>query len=106
MKFDLDTSGLDKLQKDIEKQIKNTERLNGEHEVSFDELFPDSFMQKYTSFNNIDSFEEKSTFNWKDIKNIPDNELDLFVNKNTSFTNWQEMLDTASQLWVNKQLKL
>ncbi|MBG9981937.1 hypothetical protein HZY86_02280 [Aerococcaceae bacterium DSM 111020] len=104
MKFELDTSGLDKLKKDLDRQIKNAERLNGEHEVSFDELFPDSFMQEYTNFENIDYLEDKSKFNWKDISSIPDDELDSFVNRTTSFENWQEMLDEASQLWVNKQL--
>lgn len=105
MKFEFDISGLDELQKELEQQIKNAGKLNGENEVSFNELFPDSFMKRYTNFDNIDIFEEKSKFNWKDIENIPDNELDSFVSKNTTFKNWEGMLNTATQLWVNKELK-
>lgn len=96
--------GINKLSKKIDKLIDNAKSIEGENHVKFDELFPPSFMCKYTSFKTIDEFEEKSNFDFKNMEDIPENELDHFVNSNTTFSSWKDMLTTASEIWVHNKL--
>lgn len=98
--------GLDKLNKRFDQLADNARRLANKKEVSFDVLFTDSFMRKYTNFANIDEFEKLSGFDYSDIESIPDSDLDKFVSDNTSFSKWSEMLGKATELYVASELTL
>lgn len=93
MKFKFDDSGIKKLQK-------NFKDLEGPHSIPFEELFTNSFMQRYTDFNNIESFVNKSSFDFNDMESINENDLDKFVNDNSTFSTWKTMLTKASQKWT------
>lgn len=72
-------TGLDKLSKQLKKMEKGAEELNKTKQVPFDELFPVSFMQKYTSFSSIDKLLESGGFNatsQEEFESIPDDEFD------------------------------
>lgn len=98
--------GLDKFSKELNKLSKNAEKISGNNQVSFNELFTNSFMSKYTDFTNIDDFVTNSGFDFSDLESIPDSDLDNFVSNNTSFSNWKEMLTKASEIWTVKKLGL
>lgn len=105
MKF----KGFDELSKKLGQISKNAEKIDGRNEVSFDELFNESFMLKNTNFNSLKEFLEKSPFKVEtneDLAKIDEKELDIFVNGNTSFNNWKEMKDSASKYWIVKNLGL
>lgn len=106
MKFEFDTSGLDKLQKDLGKLADNADNLDGTHSVSFDNLFPPTFMQKHTSSSNIDEFTKRSDFDWENMETISEKSLNSYVAKHTSFSNWDEMKAKAVELWTKDQLGL
>lgn len=94
--------------KDLSKGLKqlsdNAKKLSNKQSVSFDELFPNSFMQRYTKFSSIDEFELESRFDFNDVESIPDDELDVFVSENSSFSNWSDMLGKATEQYVARQL--
>jgi len=105
MKFEM--KGLNKLEKKLDQLQKNAERISGNNEIPFKDLFNPSFMTKYTKFSTIDSFFETSPFtleSQEDLEAIPEDELDTHVSQNTSFNSWQDMLSKAGAEWTSKQL--
>lgn len=99
IKFDL--KGLNRLQREIK-------RITKEQEVSFEKLFSQSFMARYTKFKSINEMVDESPFkmeNEEDFKNIPDLEWDNYVKENTSFQNWNEMFSKAGEECLGKQVK-
>lgn len=99
MKMKFDNSGFKKLQKNLDK-------VSGNNEVSFNDLFTDSFMEKNTEYRTIDEFVNNSKFDFTDIESIDERELDKFVNQKTDFSTWKQMLTSASEIWTAKQLGL
>ncbi len=86
----------------------NLAALDGTHNVPFAELFPASFMARYTSFGTMDEMLQKSGFpveSQADFEQIPDDAWDKFVAQNTRFPNWQAMLKQAGEEYVSKKLK-
>jgi hypothetical protein len=68
--------------------------------VSLDELFNKSFLNKYSKYDDIRVLMEKGNFQvetQKDIDNIPEELLDVFVARETDFPSWKSMLDAASR---------
>lgn len=101
--FTFDTSGFDELQNELKQLQKKAESLDGKS-VSFYEMFPSSFMKKYTNFQDIDSFFDASGFNAntnEDFDKIPESELDSFVATNSKFSSWEEMLNVATELYFD-----
>ncbi|KNY26357.1 hypothetical protein [Pseudobacteroides cellulosolvens] len=90
--------GIDDFNKDIHNIVNKAEELEGENEVSFEVLFNDNFIQKYTSFKTLGEMFDKSQYkveSAEDLDKIPEEELDAYVNKNTEFESWAEMMETA-----------
>lgn len=101
-----EVNGFDESFKELNKLSKDADKISGNNQVSFDELFTNSFMGKYTNFTNFDDFVTNSGFDFSDIESIPDSELDNFVSNNTSFSNWKKMLTKASEIWTIKKFGL
>lgn len=95
---------LNKLQNDLQEKANKVENLQGTHEVNFDELFTNELMQSKTHFKNIELFltalDIKSN---EEFNNLPQEKLDTFVNKNTDFSNWNEMLQYATTNYINRK---
>ncbi|KTD40787.1 hypothetical protein [Legionella parisiensis] len=75
--------------------------------IPLSELFNEKFMIKHTSFNNINDFINASGYKIdkaEDLQNIPEKAWDKYIKQSTSFLSWEEMLKTASQLWLKKKL--
>lgn len=98
-------TGLDQLQKDIEKMKDNAERLSKKTQVSFDELFTPEFMRKYTNFSSIDELLDDCGYgdlSKDEFEARPD--IDIKISERTKFKSWQEMLDTAVRDYTSSQL--
>jgi hypothetical protein len=100
-------TGFDELQKrlnDIQQSMKD---LDGTHNVPLSELLPESFMREHTRFVSSDEMIKQSGFKvegQEDFHKIPDTEWDEYISKNTSFSSWKEMLETATHGWAAKKL--
>jgi hypothetical protein len=87
----------DDLLKDLQGQ--KTVQEDPDH-VSLDELFNQSFINRNSSYNNFGALMEKGDFQvetLEDIDNIPEELLDGFVARETDFSSWKMMLDTAKR---------
>jgi hypothetical protein len=106
MRIDIDFSELEKMLKGLEEKAK---AIDGENQVPFTEIFPNSFMKMYTSFLSIEEMLDKSPFKIEtseDFKSIPDDEWDEFIRSTTQFKSWQEMINKGGEEWVTKKLGL
>ncbi len=77
--------------------IDNSEKLKN----LLKDIFTDSFMKKYTKFENFEYFKYSSAviLNWDADRMIYDEKLlDMFVKESTSFRNFDEMVRTASDI--------
>lgn len=97
MGVELDLSGLEKLEKNLEK-------IDGEHEVPVSELMTDSFIRKHTDFQTLQAFLDASGV--KSQEDIGTEVFDRFVAANTRFENWQEMFKAAGSDWMVHQLEI
>lgn len=103
--------GIDIEKSNVERRLKKMQdgarRIDGENNVSFNELFNTTFMRKYTKFSSIDEMLDKSEFKIetnKDFESIDDNKWDEYVREVTTFQSWEEMKSEAGKLWVLKQM--
>lgn len=105
IEFEMD--GIDELINKLEDLKQRAEDIDGDNNIPFEELFNNTFMEKYTDYNTIDDMFENSKFELEtkeDFENIPEEELDKFINENTVFENWQDMTGTAAKEWTAKKL--
>ncbi len=103
MSLNINLSGLENFQKDLNKKVQN---LNSKSKT-FADIFDSSFMNTYTKFSNIDDFFGHGGFSIsskEDLKNINETDLDKYVSNNSTFNSWNEMQKTASVEYVKKQL--
>ena len=99
--------GFDKLEKQLKQMEKAARDLRKIDRVSFDELFPASFMRKYTSFQTMDKLLEAGGFkaeSQEDFEAIPDVVFDKHIAANTKFKCWEDMLGEATSQYVAKKL--
>ena len=102
MDIRIDTSGLDELQRRLERMPKS-------ESVSFGELFNPAFMRRYTQFESIEAMFDASGYTVEspeDFAAIPDAEWDAFIAANTQFPDWLEMQKTAAAERMKRQLGL
>jgi hypothetical protein len=81
--------------------------LDGEHSITFDELFDDEFMLKNTDFETIARMITASGFKIDadaDFAAIPKEQWDAFVMERTRFQSWEEMKSAAAQRWAARRL--
>ncbi len=105
----LKIEGFDELQNKLQDLANKAGELDGEHSIPIAELLSDDFISENTKFSTIDELFEASGFEvgtQEDFVNIPDLEWDEHIRTHSSFENWQEMLNAASQEWVVSKLSL
>ena len=76
-------------------------------QVSFDELFDKAFMKEYTKFRSFEQFLNGGHFTIRsqaDFEALPEEKMDAHVARTTKFNNWEDMLDTATDLYAVKKL--
>jgi hypothetical protein len=97
MGIDVDLSGLERLQRNLEK-------VDGEHELTIQELMTDGFIRDNTKFETLQAFLDASGI--KGQEDIGTKALDDFIATNTDFADWQEMFKAAGTDWMMRQLEL
>ena len=108
MTSSFEIKGLDKLQNNLKNLQRKIDKISGEQKVSFKDIFPSSFMSKFTQFSSIDEMVNKSPFkveNEEDFRKIPDKEWDVYVREKTPFKSWDEMLSKAGEEYIGKQVQ-
>jgi|GEM_PF-2063916 len=83
--------------------------LDGEQEVPIEQLISAEFLSSCSRFNSFSELLEASGFEGKskeDFKAIPDDEWDQFIDENTSYQSWAEMLQSAVEKWYRNKLGL
>lgn len=101
--------GLDELSKKLDKLAKNAEELDGTHNVSLTDVLTSGFISEHTRFANLDELFEAGGFKFntqEEFEAIPEDELDRFIQSESSFDSWQDMLGAAGQTWAAKKLGL
>ncbi|NHN50022.1 hypothetical protein G9464_20855 [Halostella sp. JP-L12] len=103
----MEINGLDELQDDLEELQDAAEDLDGEHELTLEELFTPDFMQRHTDFGTIEEFFESSPWtidSEEDLEAIPDDEFNDYVDEHTDFNNGEEMQSQAGEEWAADKL--
>lgn len=92
---------------DFKKALKKkADKASGE--VSFDVLFDESFMKKYTDFSSFDELLSAGGFivnSKEDFERIPEDQFDQHIAKTTRFKSWKDMKSTAGTTYMANQLK-
>lgn len=77
--------------------------------ITFGDIFPASFMRKYTKFTSLYELFEKGGF-LNESDEIPDpldeNELDKHISKNSRFYSWLGMVELSVKEYYEKQTRL
>jgi hypothetical protein len=99
------SGGLD----DLRRKLKELERTK---KVAFSELFPSTFLRKYTRFQSLTDMQKKAEaegFSFRteqEVEAIPSPEWEAFIKGHTRFRSWQEMLQTAGDEYAARKLGL
>ena len=98
---------LDKVRSTLNRLKENARRLKGTNKVAMKTLFNPGFMRRNTKYSSFDEMVGQSPFQVQtveDFKAIPDKEWDAFISKNTRFSGWRQMLQSASAEMIKKEL--
>lgn len=105
--MEIKIEGIDELEKELTELDNKLKKLAGKNNIRMSKLFSPSFMKRYTIFSSIEDFFEESNWNVesrKDVEEIPEKEMDKFVEENTKFKSWDHMLSIATEEWIKKEL--
>ncbi len=103
----LKTKFSNKINSTIDKMKEGLTELDGQ--ISFAELFPSSFISAHTDFDSVDLFFASSGFAVKtpeEFKAIPDDDLDNFIARHSSFYDWESMQAEALKIHIKNKLGL
>ena len=89
----------------LEQMKSNLQKIaaqNPQKEVSYQEIFSNSFMQKYTQFANFIFFMKGFKIDdFSKIEKLKSDTLNDFVQKNSHFKTWEEMQQAAVNDYMN-----
>ena len=74
--------------------------------IDFALVFHTSFMRKFTKYKTFEKFLLGGKFHitcQKDFEDLPEEYMDLHVQRTTKFSSWQEMLDFATDKYILRQ---
>jgi hypothetical protein len=96
---------------EVKKKLEEERNLNEvevKQTVSSSELFNQSFMFKYTKYVSFNLMLDESGLleKYGDFESIHDKEWDIFIQKNTKFSSWEEMKSKAANIWISKQIRV
>lgn len=100
-------TGLGDFEKQLTELSQNAQAVSGEHQYSFNEIFTSDFMRQHTNHETIEDFltdSPEKISNTEDFEKASDEILDNFVNEQTDFKTWEDMLATASQELIARKL--
>lgn len=105
--MDVSIDGLRDLQNNLRKLQHRSAALDGQHSVSFAELFSPSFMSRNSTVKSFEELLERGGYQIEtpaDFEAIPDADWDAVVARHTRFSTWEEMSRAAGAEWLKTQL--
>lgn len=102
----IEFDGLDELGKKLDELKESAESIQGT-QVPLDALLTPGFLAKHTRFLSTDEMFKASGFDvetTEDFEKIPDEEWNTFIEQNTPFATWSDMLSAAAAEWTRKKL--
>lgn len=81
--------------------------LDGEHQVTFQELFTDEFMLRNTDHPSIQAMFEANSLtvnSTAEFEALPESLWAQIVRVQTRFSTWDEMKSAAAEQWAMRQL--
>jgi hypothetical protein len=107
MTFRMD--GFDELQRKLQNMADNLREIEGTKEVPMNEVLTPDFLSSCSRFSSLEDMFTASGFKVEspeDFKAIPDDEWDAFIQQNTNFESWQQMLGEAGSVWAKNRIGL
>ncbi len=101
--------GLNDIKRKLDDIGKKLKEIDGKNEVPIDELLSDSFISNCSKFSSAEELLNAGGFQIEsneDIEAIPQEKLDEFIRGNTTYKNWEEMLQDAIGEWVKQKIGL
>lgn len=105
--MNLKIKGLREVERKLDELARKAKALDGTNHVPLTDMFPPTFMQKYTSFETLEAMLTAGGFTagtQEEWDAIPQEQLDAFVAQHSRFGSWQEMLNTGGTEWASRQL--
>src|SRR5687768_10010762 len=99
--------GFDEMRRKLHDLGTRAERLHGEHEIDFTDLFTTDFVRRFTDFLTLDELFAASGFkiaSTADFEKIPADQWNAFIQQNTLFGSWQEMQEKAMGEWMARRV--
>ena len=100
--------GLSELMGNLRTLQRNARALDGEHRLSFRELFPEEFMARHTDFGSMQEMLDVSGMDGhteEEFKAIlHGQEWNHFVARRTTFSGWEEMQRQGAAEWARERL--
>ncbi|MCH4007952.1 hypothetical protein [Companilactobacillus sp.] len=94
-----------KLENQLSLICSNAGKLSDKAEITFDDLFPETFMKIHTQCNSIEEFMAPLGVETnEDFENVPDDKLEEHIQNNTNFSNWKDMKHSAWSDFLSEQL--
>ncbi|MDQ8951733.1 hypothetical protein RFH42_02005 [Acinetobacter rudis] len=100
VKITQDFGGLNKL-------VKNVESFARKDSTTLGEIISEEFLKEHTCFESINDLFKKAGFDVQtedDLKAVPQEELDIFVKKNTKFASFAELQQYAVSAFLRTQI--
>lgn len=101
---------LDQLEKKLKNIQEKAEKLSDmKQEVHTDELFPDSFVQMYTSASTFEELLKGAGYqgnSQEEFEQFINNDLNAYLAEHSKLTTWKEFQDKAVAAYVARQLGL
>ncbi|PTX14855.1 hypothetical protein SAMN04488598_13824 [Halanaerobium congolense] len=108
--FEINMEGLDELQENLDDLERRAEEVEGDHEVRLDELLDENFMNNYTNYVTFDEMIDESEFEFETEEEfegvLETDEWNVFIENNSVFNSWDDMVKKAGAEWTAKNLGL
>ena len=88
----------------LNKLSENLKNIEAEQTVPLTDILTDSFIQKKTPFLNLTDLFDKAGFKVEtneDLEAIPDEIIDKFIQANSEYKSFQEMLGSAGKEYMS-----
>lgn len=103
MGFEL--KGVPEMQERLAEVSRASDKLAGQTEVSFDDLFTPEFMAEYTAYGTLEAFlAAVNVTNGEEFIALPEEALNAHVAKATRFGTWDDMMGEAVTAYAAKSL--
>jgi len=95
-------TGIDDFSDDLDEIVA---RVGDAEQLGREDVLPDSWIESHTSYETLQEFVEAGFGDQYDtFDEIPGEEWDEWVDRETQFSDWEEMQKEAGQAWVQRQL--